>query len=95
MNSEFEGVLKKEREALTSSPKIFLMVAVVFLLFGILLLALDVISPNASRVAALCGACFGIVALAFAAHLRSAQSKLNLEIVKAIRDLSAEPGKGK
>lgn len=94
MNSEFEKVLEQEKEASASSPKVFVAVAVVFLLLGILLLCLDVVSPEASRVAALCGACFGIVAMAFVAYLRSAQSKLNVEIVKTIRDLRAKSEKG-
>jgi hypothetical protein len=89
MSSELENVLKKEKGILSSSPRIHLVVAGVCLLFGIVLLFVDVSFPVGSRVGAGCGFCLGISAIAFVNHLNSIQSKLNLEIVKAIRELRA------
>jgi hypothetical protein len=94
MSGELEKVLKKEKGILASNPVVHIMVAGVCLLFGIILLFVDITFPAASRVGAGCGMCFGITAFALISHLNSTQSKLNLEIVKAIRELQARMDKG-
>ncbi|MHC4398333.1 MAG: hypothetical protein ACYTG0_01495 [Planctomycetota bacterium] len=94
MSSEVEKVLKKEKGILGSSPTIHLVVAGACLLFGIVLFLMDIFCPVASRVGAGAGLCFGVSAIAFVNHLNSTQSKLNLEIVKAIRELQARCEKG-
>ena len=88
MNSELEKVLAKEKGILLSNPKIHLVLAGVFLLLGIVLLFVDLASL-ADNVGGICGVCFGLSALAFISHLTSVQSKLNLAMAEAIRELQA------
>jgi hypothetical protein len=94
MSSELEKTLEQEKTIRASNPLIHLVVACVCLLLGIALFFLDIAYPAASRVGAAAGFCFGVSAIAFVNRLNSTQSKQNLEIVKAIRELQARLDKG-
>jgi membrane-bound ClpP family serine protease len=93
MASQLERTLKQEKAILKTSPWTRAIVALVFLVFGVLLLAVDVASPGTSRVGAAGGTCFAITAIAFVAYREAIQSKVNLEIAKAIQALRGETGK--
>jgi len=87
MASEIEKLVSREKQISKSSPWILAMVAAVFLLFAIAGLLVAFAVPDSGKAAAGSAACFGIAAIAFVAQLRSVQSKINLEIAKAINDI--------
>jgi hypothetical protein len=52
------------------------------------------LSAAGVQVLAISGLCFAMAALAAASHMRAEQLKVNLELVKAIKELQARLGKG-
>ncbi len=91
MGSEFEGVLKEEKQIQSRSPWIHGLVGIGFLAIGIVLLLVYMASRTQSRVAGLCGACFAIAAIAFSTFLAARQAKFNLQVTKTINELMARP----
>jgi hypothetical protein len=86
MASELDKILDRDKEISSRSPWIPGTVAIVFLVLGLLLLLLDIASPAESRVGGLCGACFGIAAVAFVAHSAGRQAKFNLEVAQTLQE---------
>lgn len=93
MNTDIDKVLGRESEIRAKSPWIHAAVAIVFLVFGAVFLLASLASPEIGGLGGICGACFGVAALAFTSHLTAVQSKVNLDLCKAVRELKAKAGK--
>jgi hypothetical protein len=87
MANELEKVVSREKAISSSSPWILATTAAVFTVFAIVALCAAVFVPNGGAAAAGCAACFGVASFAFAAQLRAVQSKVNLEIAKAVNEI--------
>jgi hypothetical protein len=94
MASEFEKILKKEKAIGVSSPRIHALLFIVFVASGVVLMVAGFLSAAGVKVLAVSGLCFAMAALAAASHMRAEQSKLNVELVKAIEELQTKFGKG-
>ena len=94
MASELEKVLNQQETILKSGPWTTAAVAVVFLVSGVVSLFLTAGFPGNPLVAAAPGISFAIAAMAFVANRGAIQSKVNLEIVKALNDLKERSGEG-
>ena len=94
MNTEFDKILGREKEIRAKSPWVHAAIAIVFLVLAILFLLAALATPEVGGLGAACGACFGIAAIAFTSHLTAAQSKINLDLCKAVQELKARAGKG-
>jgi len=94
MNSEIDKILGREKEIRRKSPWIHAAIAIVFLVLGMLFLLAALATPEVGGLGAACGACFGVAAIAFTSHLTVVQSKVNLELCKALQELKSRAGKG-
>jgi len=94
MNTAIDKILGREKEIRAKSPWVHAAIAIVFLVLAILFLLAALATPDVSGLGAACGACFGVAAIAFTSHLTAVQSKVNLDLCKAVQELKARAGKG-
>jgi hypothetical protein len=93
VGNELENVLKRERSILKSSPRMWSAVAVVFLALGLLPFFASLIPGHGLIDMSVVGQGFAMAAIACVARQRAILSKLNLEIVKAIKEIESRLGK--
>ncbi len=94
MNTDIDKVLGREKEIRAKSPWVHAAIAVVFLVMAVLFLLAALANPAIGGLGAACGACFGVAAIAFTSHLTAVQSKINLDLCKAVQELKAKAGRG-
>ncbi len=93
MNTDLDKILGREKEIRAKSPWVHAAIAVVFLVMAALFLLAAIATPEVGSLAAACGACFGVAAIAFTSHLTTVQSKVNLDLCKAIQEIKAKAAK--
>ena len=94
MESELERIFKSEKKIRAASPAVLLFVGVTMFLFGLVTGFLGLVAFSLGFVADLdpgsfvgVNLCLILATLIFVAYYQTKQSKVNLELVKAIREI--------